>query len=268
MTLAGQVALAGQVTLAGQVALVTGASRGIGAASALALAARGARVAVNYRHNAESAAAVVARIEDLGGTAVAVAADVADPAQAQRLVEDTVATLGGLDVLVNNAGISSDALVFDQDAQDVWQVLRVNFGGVLNCTRAALGHLMTQRRGSIVNVSSVMAERGWTGAAAYAASKAAINAHTRCAAVELARFGVRVNAVLPGFTRTDLVGPLLSGDRGRGIVRQIPVRAVAEVEQIASVVAFLAGPDAGYLTGELVRVDGGFGAQLGLGRSG
>lgn len=253
------------MTLTNQVALVTGASRGIGRATALSLARQGARVAVNFRSALDDALAVVKEIEDLGGTALAVRADVSQVGEAESLVERTVQSLGGLHVLVNNAGITRDALIFDLDPADVWRVLAVNFGGVLNCTRAAMPHFMGQRTGAIVNVSSVMAERGWTGESSYAASKGAINAFTRCSAVELARFQVRVNAVLPGYTRTDLVSSVLDGDRGPGIARQIPMQAYAEPEQVADVIAFLAGPGAAYLTGALIPVDGGFGAQLGTG---
>jgi 3-oxoacyl-[acyl-carrier protein] reductase len=253
-------------TLKGQIALVTGASRGIGRATALALAAQGASVAVNYRTGTDDAAAVVKDIENLGGTAVAIQADVSEPTQAAALVERARQELAGLHVLVNNAGISRDRLIFDMDLDEAWQVMHVNLGGVLNCTRAIAGHFMAQRDGSIVNVSSVMADGGWTGGSSYAASKGAINAFTMCSAVEFARFGIRVNAVLPGFTATDLVGSLLDNGKGRQLSRQIPVRAIANAEQIARVITFIAGPGARYMTGALVRVDGGFGAQLGIGR--
>jgi 3-oxoacyl-[acyl-carrier protein] reductase len=251
--------------LAGRTALVTGASRGIGRAVALVLAAEGAAVAVNYRSRREEADDVVAAIRDMGGTAVALQADVSDYAQAQALVRSTIDELGGLHVLVNNAGVAKDALIYSMQPDEWLDVMRVNFGGVFNCTKAAMGHLMGQRDGAIVNVSSVMGERGWTGESNYAASKAAINAFTRCCAMELARFGVRVNAVLPGFAPTELVAGLTARDGGKGILRQLPVRAFATVDDVAQVVGFLASPGAGYMTGSLVNVDGGAMAMLGVG---
>src|SRR5256714_6344564 len=196
------------MTLAGQVALVTGGSRGIGAAVCRTLAEDGAAVAVNYRSSEAEAKAVVADIEAAGGRAVAVGGDVADPVAAAELVERTAAELGDLHVLVNNAGISQDALIFNMSADDWLDVMRVNFGGVFNCTRAVLPRFMAAGAGVIVNVSSVMGERGWIGESNYAASKGAVNAFTRCCAMETARFGIRVKAVLPGFVPTELVAGL------------------------------------------------------------
>ncbi len=251
--------------LSGRIALVTGGSRGIGRAISEVLAAEGAAVAVNYRSSKSGADEVVEGITAAGGKAVAVAGDVADYAQAEAMVAETIEQLGGLHMLVNNAGISKDALIYNMDPEDWLEVMRVNFGGVFNCTKATLGHFMGQRDGSIVNVSSMMGDRGWTGESNYAASKGAINAFTRCAAVELARFGVRVNAVLPGFAPTELVAGLLEKDGGKGILKQIPLKSFASVEEVAHVVAFLAGPDSSYMTGSLVTVDGGVGSMLGVG---
>jgi 3-oxoacyl-[acyl-carrier protein] reductase len=222
-------------------------------------------VAVNYRNRREQAEEVVEAIRAGGGRAVALAADVAEHEQAEALVAGTVETLGGLHVLVNNAGIARDSLIYSMEPGGWLDVMRVNFGGTFNCTKSAMGHLMAQRDGAIVNVSSVMGERGWTGESNYAASKAAVNAFTRCCALELARFGVRVNAILPGFVPTDLVSGLLHGDAGKAVRRQIPIRAFARTEDVARAAVFLAGPDAAYMTGSLVNVDGGAAAALGLG---
>jgi 3-oxoacyl-[acyl-carrier protein] reductase len=251
--------------LDGRIALVTGGSRGIGRGICLALAAEGAAVAVNYRSGAEQAQEVVAEIEGGGGRAVAIQGDVAEYDQAQEVVRRTIEELGGLHVLVNNAGISKDALIYNMEPEDWLAVMRVNFGGVFNCTKSAIGHFMGQRDGAIVNVSSVMGQRGWLGESNYSASKGAVNAFTRCAAMELARFGVRVNAVLPGFVPTELVEGLLVKDGGKGIWKQLPMRAFGEVSDVAQMVVFLAGPDSRYMTGTLVEVDGGASAMLGTG---
>jgi 3-oxoacyl-[acyl-carrier protein] reductase len=251
--------------LEGRVALVTGGSRGIGRAVCAALAAEGAAVAVNYRSGEAEAGEVVKEIEAAGGKAVAVQGDVSEYEQAERIVEETVEKLGGIHIVVNNAGIARDVLIFNMEPKDWLDVMRVNFGGVFNCTKASLQHFMSQRDGVVVNVSSAMGERGWTGESNYAASKGAINSFTRCAAVELARFGVRVNAALPGFAPTELVEGLLQKDGGKGILKQIPQRRFASVEEVAQVVLFLAGPDSSYMTGALITVDGGVGAMLGVG---
>ncbi len=253
--------------LQGKVALVTGGSRGIGRAVCLALAAEGAAVGVNYRSGEAQAQEVVTQIEANGGRAVAIPGNVADYADAGKIVEATVAALGGLHILVNNAGISKDSLIFNMQPEDWQQVMNVNFGGVFNCTKAAIPHFMGQREGVIVNVSSVMGQRGWIGEANYAASKGAVNAFTRCCAMEMARFGVRVNAVLPGFAPTELVAGLTAKEGGKGIKKQIPMRDFGKVEEIASVITFLSGPDSSYMTGAMIEVDGGASTALGLGRS-
>ncbi|MGO9977026.1 MAG: SDR family NAD(P)-dependent oxidoreductase [Solirubrobacteraceae bacterium] len=252
--------------LEGRVALVTGGSRGIGRAICEGLAAEGAAVAVNYRSGKQQADEVVASITQAGGRAVAVAGDVAEYEQAEQIIAQTVEGLGGLHILINNAGISKDALIYSMDASWWLDVMRVNFGGVFNCTKASLSHFMLQRDGVIVNISSVMGEVGWVGESNYSASKGAVNAFTRCCAVEFARFGIRVNAVLPGFSPTELVAEMLAKDGGKGIKKQLPMKAFGEVEQIAHVAVFLAGPDSNYMTGSLVPVDGGALAQLGVGK--
>lgn len=252
--------------LQGQVALVTGGSRGIGAAVCRRLAADGAAVAVNCRSSEGPAKELVREIEAAGGRAIAVHGDVADPAEAQEMVRQSIEDLGGLDILVNNAGVAQDALIFNMEMDDWLDVMKVNFGGVFHCTKAVLPHFMSKGAGVIVNVSSVMGERGWVGESNYAASKGAVNAFTRCCAMESARFGIRVNAVLPGFAPTDLVAGLTEGATGRSIKKQIPMRDFGEVGQIADVVRFLSGPESSYMTGSLVNVDGGAMTALGLGR--
>jgi len=252
--------------LEGQVALVTGASRGIGRAVAEALAAEGAAVAVNYRSGKEKADEVVAAIASAGGKAVALQGDVAEYEQAEAIVNQTVEELGGLQILVNNAGIAKDDLIYNMEPGMWLDVMRVNFGGTFNCTKAALSVFMRERTGAIVNMSSVMGERGWIGESNYSASKGAVNAFTRCCAVEFARFGIRVNAVLPGFAPTDMVAGLMEKDGGKGISKQIPQKRFGEVEEVAKTTVFLAGPDSSHVTGVLLPVDGGVSAQVGVGK--
>jgi 3-oxoacyl-[acyl-carrier protein] reductase len=251
--------------LQGRVALVTGGSRGIGRAIALALAREGAAVAVGYRSGNAEAEGVVAEVRQMNGTALAVQGDVADYEQVTTMVSRTIDGLGGLHILVNNAGIAKDTLVYRMEPDDWLEVMQANFGGVLHCTKAVLDHFMRQRDGVIVNVSSIQANHGSLGTSLYAASKGAINSFTRSSAVELARFGVRVNAVLPGFVPTDLVAGL-PGERWQAIARQVPLRRLPAVDEVARVAVFLAGPDAAYMTGCLVPVDGGAGIVLSVGR--
>jgi 3-oxoacyl-[acyl-carrier protein] reductase len=252
--------------LEGQVALVTGASRGIGRAVAESLAKEGAAVGVNYRSGKEQAEEVVGAIEQAGGKAAAIPGDVSDFEQAQKMVRQTVDELDGLNILINNAGIAKDDLIYNMDPGLWLEVMRVNFGGTFNCTKAALEVFMREREGVIVNMSSVMGERGWTGESNYSASKGAVNAFTRCCAVEFARFGIRVNAVLPGFAPTDMVAGLLEKDGGKGISKQIPQKRFGSVEEVAQVATFLASPDSSHMTGALMVVDGGVSTQVGVGK--
>jgi 3-oxoacyl-[acyl-carrier protein] reductase len=254
------------VKLEGRVALVTGGSRGIGRAVAEALAAEGAAVGVNYRSGKEQAEEVVGAIQEGGGKAAAIPGDVAEYEQAQAMVKQTVDELGGLNILINNAGIAKDDLIYNMDAGLWLEVMKVNFGGTFNCTKAALDVFMRERDGVIVNMSSVMGDRGWTGESNYAASKGAVNAFTRCCAVELARFGIRANAVLPGFAPTDMVAGLMEKDGGKGIKKQIPMKTFASVEEVAAAAVFLAGPESSAMTGSLVTVDGGVSTQVGIGK--
>lgn len=252
--------------LEGRIALVTGASRGIGRAIAGSLAAEGAAVAVNYRSGQAQAQEVVEEIKASGGKAIAVQGDVSDFDQAGATVQQTISELGGLHILVNNAGIARDLLLYNMSPKDWWDVLQVNIGGVFNCTKQVLSHFMSQREGVIINVSSVMGERGWVGDSNYAASKGAINAFTRSCAMELSRFNIRVNAVLPGFVATELVAGLTEKEGGKGIKQQIPLKSFAKADDVAHLVAFVASPEASYMTGSLIAVDGGASTALGLGR--
>jgi 3-oxoacyl-[acyl-carrier protein] reductase len=240
-----------------QVALVTGASRGIGRAIARALAAEGARVALVYRGGREAAEAAVREIAEAGGTAKPMQVDVTDAAAAERCVEQVVAEWGRLDILVNNAGIVRDTLFVRMTPEDWDGVLATNLGGAVNFSRAAAQQMaFKQRRGRIINVSSVAAEHVNPGQTNYAASKGALNAFTRALAVELAGRNVLVNAIAPGFIETDMSAPVRN-KAGDLIKKVIPLRRIGQPEDVARVAVFLATDDSAYITGQVLTVDGG-----------
>ena len=254
--------MAGRPFLTGRVALVTGGVRGIGRAIAVRLAAEGAAVAVNYRSSATDAASTVEEIDAGGGKAVALQADVADYASARQLVDRTLEHLGGLHILVNNAGIARDRLLMEMEPDDWLEVMRVNFGGTFNCTRAAADVFALQGEGSIVNIASITATRVRVGQSNYAASKAAILAFTRSCAVELGPHGIRVNAVLPSYVATELVGGA-DTDEARQLKRISPLRRLTSAEDVANTVAYLVGPEAQGISGAEIPVDGASSIPLG-----
>jgi 3-oxoacyl-[acyl-carrier protein] reductase len=239
-----------------QVALVTGGSRGIGRGIVKAFAAEGARVTIVYRGNQTAADSLVQEIVQAGGIAQALQVDVTDTDAAQQCVERVEKEWGRFDILVNNAGIIRDDL-FVRMEPEAWQsVLQTNLGGTYNFCRAAAYKLMRQRSGRIINISSVAAEHVNLGQANYAASKGAINAFTRALAVELASRGVTVNAIAPGFIETDM-SEAVRNKAGDMIKKIIPMRRLGQPEDIARVAVFLASADAGYITGQVLTVDGG-----------
>ncbi|HJQ74118.1 MAG TPA: 3-oxoacyl-[acyl-carrier-protein] reductase [Gaiellaceae bacterium] len=244
------------VELAGQVALVTGGSRGIGRAIARTLAAAGATVVVNYREQAAAAEETVGLVVAAGGTASAVCFDVGDAEAVRAGVQNVVERLGRLDVLVNNAGLSADALVLRLREEDWERVLRTNLTGVFHCTKAALRAMVRARYGRIVNVTSVVAEMGNAGQAAYGAAKAGVVGFTRSVAREVASRGVTVNAVAPGFVETDMTASL-DAEQKAFYTAVIPAGRIATPDEVAAAVAYLASPIAGYVTGHVLHVNGG-----------
>ena len=242
--------------LAGQVALVTGGSRGIGAAIAADLAQAGAHVVVNYREQHAAAAAVVASITTAGGRAESMAFDVADASQVDESVRALVQRLGKIDVLVNNAGVSVDALLVRIRDDDWSRILDVNLKGVFNCTRAAARSMMRARAGRIVNISSVVGFLGNAGQAAYAAAKAGVIGFTKSTARELAVRGITANVVAPGLIATDMIEGLDSAARDQ-YVALIPLRRLGKAEEVAAAVTFLAGAGGAYITGQVIHINGG-----------
>ncbi|HHW91185.1 MAG TPA: 3-oxoacyl-[acyl-carrier-protein] reductase [Firmicutes bacterium] len=242
--------------LAQQVAVITGGARGIGRAIALELARRGAWVVVNYASSRGEAEQVVAEIKARGGEAVGHQADVASLKEACGLVEAALALFGTVDILVNNAGIARDNLLLRMKEEEWDQVLQVNLKGVFNCTKASLRPMLKQRRGRIINISSVIGLAGNVAQANYAAAKAGIIGFTKAVAKEVAPRGITVNAVAPGFIATDMTASL-PAEIQEEYRRRIPLGRSGTAADVARVVAFLASPAADYITGEVIRVDGG-----------
>jgi 3-oxoacyl-[acyl-carrier protein] reductase len=242
----------------GRVAVVTGGAQGLGAAICVALSQAGAAVVINARPGGTSPARTAETVARAGGQCEVVEADVVDSAQAEHLMKECHARLGRLDILVNNAGISQDSLLLEMPDEAWHRVLATNVDGAFFCIRAALPYMIEQRSGAIVNISSVVADTGNIGAASYAASKGAINSLTRSAALECARFGIRVNAVAPGVIETRIMERVLGRHRDR-LVQRIPLGRFAKPEEVANVVVFLASDQASFITGEVIRVAGGMG---------
>jgi 3-oxoacyl-[acyl-carrier protein] reductase len=246
--------------LKGKRVLITGSSRGIGAALALAFAGHGARVAVHGHHSREAAAEVVETIRSMGERPVLVMGDVRDAAALKSAVEDAAAGLGGLDILINNAGtMVGRKLLDEQDEAFVDEVIGINVLSVVHATRFALPALKASGRASIVNTSSISARQGGgPGSSIYAASKAFVSTFTRSSAKELASFGIRVNAVSPGTIATDFHKQYSTPERLAKVAETIPMKRIGEAEDCVGAYLFLASERlAGYVTGQIVEVNGG-----------
>jgi len=245
-------------TLEGKVALVTGGSRGIGRAIAVALGRLGAKVVVNYTANEAAANDAAAAVAAAGGSAVTKRFDVADAAAVDAAFKEVVAAEGALHILVNNAGIAINTLVLGAKDADWKRSIDVNLNGTFHCCRAGLRSLLKARdAGRIINITSITGEIGSAGQAPYVASKAAIIGLTKTLAREYASRGVTVNAVSPGYIDTDMTATELPEARRVELLKSIPLARIGKPEDVAAAVAFLAGPAAAYITGQVLRVNGG-----------
>lgn len=243
-----------QERLQERVAIITGASRGIGRAIAMELAAQGANVVVNYASSSEAAQQVVAEITEAGGNAIALQADVSKLEQVEALLNNTLEKFGRVDVLVNNAGITRDTLLLRMKPEDWQAVIDLNLTGVFLCTRAVSKIMLKQRSGRIINIASVAGQMGNPGQANYSAAKAGVIGFTKTVAKELASRGITVNAVAPGFIATDMTSDLKSDE----IIKYIPLGRYGQPEDVAGMVRFLAADSAAaYITGQVFNVDGG-----------
>ena len=242
--------------LQGKIAVVTGSSRGIGAAIARELAAQGATVMLNHRDSAAQAETVVAEIIAAGGQAVAIQADVSSFAEAQRLIKETVDRFGHIDILVNNAGTTRDMLIMMMPEADWDLVIQTNLKSAFNCSKAAVRPMMKQRFGRIINITSVSGLAGQAGQTNYSASKAGMIGFTKALAKEVGSRGITVNAIAPGFVPTVLTD-VLNEDQKRAIISMTPMGRFAKPEEIAYATAFLADERAGFITGQVLSVDGG-----------
>ena len=242
--------------LAGHTALVTGASRGIGRAIALALAAEGANVAINFLFSASPAKQLVKDIQEMGRKAILVQADVSTDADTSRMAEEVFEALGPLDILINNAGITSDKTFHKMDHAAWQKVLSTNLDGVFNCTKAFLDGMVQNGWGRIVNITSVIGQIGNFGQVNYAASKAGVAAFTKSLAKEVASKGITVNAVAPGFIATDMVTEIPEKVQAK-LLEQIPMRRFGTVNEVARACVYLCSSDGDYITGSELKINGG-----------
>jgi len=242
--------------LAGKIAVVTGGSRGIGRATSIALAGAGAFVLVNYRCSEEAATETLRLIEAAGGRGELLGFDVSDPEAVDAAIKGAIERHGHIDILVNNAGISIDQLLLRVSARDLDMTWATNVNGALYCAKACIRPMMKKRWGRIINLSSVVAESGNPGQVVYSTSKAAILGLTRTLAREYASRGITVNAIAPGFIDTEMTANLPAAAT-QGIIDRTPLGRMGRPEEVAAAVVFLASDEASYITGQVVRVNGG-----------
>ena len=239
-----------------KVALITGGSRGIGKAVAIRLARDGVKLAINYKSDKKSADLVVGLANEMGVEALAVQADVSDSSQVDVMVGQVVSTFGNVDIFVNNSGIIHDSLLMRMSEEILDEVLNTNLKGSYNCTKAVLRYMVRQRWGRVINVVSVVGIEGNPGQSNYAASKAGVIAFSRSIAKEVASRNITVNSVAPGYISTEIVADL-NPEFKELILSRIPQNKFGTVEDVSNMVGYLASEEANYITGEVIRVDGG-----------
>lgn len=242
--------------LKGQRALVTGAGKGIGRAVALKLASCGADVVINYAGSEEAAKKTAQDCESFGVKALCIKGDVSDERQVEEMVKEAAGHFGGIDILVNNAGITKDNIILRMSEQDFDDVIAINLKGVFNCMKHVSKLMLKSRYGRIISISSVVGIRGNAGQVNYSASKAGVIGMTKSLAKELASKGITVNAVAPGMIETDMTGGMKPEARER-MLSAIPCGSMGKAEDIAEAVFFFAGKNSGYITGQVLSVDGG-----------
>lgn len=242
--------------LQGKIAVVTGASRGIGRVIALKMASAGATVVINYNGSADRAEEVRREIEEQGGTAITCQCDVSDFSSCEKFIKEVADTYGRIDILVNNAGITRDGLLMKMSEEDFDSVLDTNLKGTFHCIRFVSRLMLKQRSGRIINMSSVSGVMGNAGQANYSASKAGVIGLTKAAARELAARHITVNAIAPGFIDTEMTAVLSESVKAEA-VKQIPLGSFGKPEDVAHLAVFLASDQAGYITGQVIAVDGG-----------
>lgn len=242
--------------LAGKTAIITGASRGIGAEIARKFSEAGAKVVVNYSGSQEKAEAVVAEIQEKGGEAIAVKANVSDSDAVKSMIDETMKAFGSIDILVNNAGITRDNLMMRMKDDEWDDVINTNLKGVFICTKGVTRQMMKQRAGRIINIASIVGVMGNAGQANYVAAKAGVIGLTKTTARELASRNITANAVAPGFITTDMTDAL-GDDIQKAMLSQIPLGRFGKPEEVAKAALFLASDDSSYMTGQTLHLDGG-----------
>jgi len=241
----------------GKTVIVTGSARGIGRAAAMAFAENGYGVLVNYLHSRDQAEALAGSLRDKGASALACRADVRDRAQVKRMVETCLSAFGGIDVLINNAGISRQALFTDITEAEWDAMMDVHVKGTFHCSQCVLGHMLEKKAGNIINVSSVWGMTGASCEVHYSTAKAAVIGFTKALAKEVGPSGIRVNCIAPGIIQTEMNG-FLTKDETRALIEQTPLQRFGTAGEIARCMLFLASDAADFITGQVLSPNGGF----------